>query len=228
MKDVLTHNEMCSIEKVNLQRGMNFRPGDKNYSILLMSVMSNSPYNDGFSEDGRLLTYEGEDVSKRDIQSPKSVDQPIFTKTGLTNNGKFFKAAEDYKLGRRKNPEKVKVYEKVTNNVWSDKGWFYLIDVYFEHSLQEKRKTFKFILSALYQLGNAQEIEDFEFSRRIPTRVKQIVWERDGGRCVDCGATTDLHFDHILPFSKGGTSTDPSNVQILCSRHNLKKSNKIL
>lgn len=67
-----------------------------------------------------------------------------------------------------------------------------------------------------------------ERSRIIPTNVKLEVWARDSGRCVTCGATDELHFDHIVPFSKGGTSLKAENVQLLCARHNLSKSAKIL
>ena len=35
---------------------------------------------------------------------------------------------------------------------------------------------------------------------------KLEVWKRAGGRCVKCGQTDELHFDHILPYAKGGTS----------------------
>lgn len=66
-----------------------------------------------------------------------------------------------------------------------------------------------------------------ERSRIIPTSVKLEVWARDGGKCVVCGATDELHFDHILPFSKGGTSLMAENIQLLCARHNLSKSIKI-
>jgi 5-methylcytosine-specific restriction endonuclease McrA len=37
-----------------------------------------------------------------------------------------------------------------------------------------------------------------------------------------------LHFDHDLPYSKGGTSITEDNVQLMCARHNLKKGNKIV
>jgi 5-methylcytosine-specific restriction endonuclease McrA len=63
--------------------------------------------------------------------------------------------------------------------------------------------------------------------RLIPTSVKLEVWKRDGGKCVVCGATNELHFDHIIPFSKGGTSLKADNVQLLCARHNLEKRDKI-
>jgi 5-methylcytosine-specific restriction endonuclease McrA len=35
------------------------------------------------------------------------------------------------------------------------------------------------------------------------------------------------HFDHIIPYSKGGSSKDPKNIQLLCVRHNLSKRDRI-
>lgn len=61
---------------------------------------------------------------------------------------------------------------------------------------------------------------------RIPDDVRLAVWTRDGGRCVKCRATQDLEFDHIIPVSRGGSSTE-RNVQILCQRCNLQKSDSI-
>jgi hypothetical protein len=43
-----------------------------------------------------------------------------------------------------------------------------------------------------------------------------------------CGASDDLHFDHDLPFSLGGTSITADNVQLLCARHNLAKHDAIV
>ncbi len=60
----------------------------------------------------------------------------------------------------------------------------------------------------------------------IPRDVVDAIWRRDGGRCVYCGSTENLHLDHIIPFSKGG-DTSIENLQILCRSCNLKKSNKI-
>jgi len=64
-------------------------------------------------------------------------------------------------------------------------------------------------------------------TRMIPSAVKQAVWERDKGACTMCGAKDELHFDHIIPYSKGGSSMVVTNVQLLCARHNLGKSAKI-
>lgn len=231
MKEIMSHAEMTIKEGIPLQRGMNYHIGEKDYSIFLMSVREGSPYNDDFDDKSQILIYEGEDVSRTEQDHPKEFDQPLFTRAGVpTNNGKFFQAAEAYKLKRRHLPEQVKVYEKIDVNVWADKGWFSLIDVKFEYSDREKRKVFKFILKVQSEedIKNAEEKEKFEFSRRIPTEIKKIVWERDGGKCITCGANTDLHFDHVIPFSKGGSSRDPKNVQILCARHNLTKSAHII
>jgi hypothetical protein len=61
----------------------------------------------------------------------------------------------------------------------------------------------------------------------ISEDVKLVVWARDGGACVRCGAKQNLHFDHIIPVAMGGGSTE-ANIQILCQTCNLKKSNKIV
>jgi 5-methylcytosine-specific restriction endonuclease McrA len=62
----------------------------------------------------------------------------------------------------------------------------------------------------------------------IPTPVKVEVWRRDRGQCVECSSTKNLHFDHDIPFSKGGSSLTAANVRLLCAKHNLEKSDKIL
>lgn len=63
-------------------------------------------------------------------------------------------------------------------------------------------------------------------SRHIPRAVRQRVWQRYGGKCVECDAADYLEFDHIIPVAKGGSNSD-SNIQLLCRRCNLKKSDRI-
>jgi HNH endonuclease len=60
----------------------------------------------------------------------------------------------------------------------------------------------------------------------IAREVKQAVWERDGGRCVECGSNFDLHYDHVIPFSMGGASTF-ENLQVLCADCNRSKGASI-
>jgi 5-methylcytosine-specific restriction endonuclease McrA len=63
-------------------------------------------------------------------------------------------------------------------------------------------------------------------SRYIPAEVKRIVWTRDHGRCVICGSNRKLHWDHDIPFRKGGSNSE-KNIRILCEKCNLQKSDKI-
>jgi len=58
--------------------------------------------------------------------------------------------------------------------------------------------------------------------------MKIKIQARDKGQCVRCGSKENLHFDHDLPFSKGGTSLTAANVKILCMKHNLRKGAKLI
>lgn len=62
---------------------------------------------------------------------------------------------------------------------------------------------------------------------RIPDDVRGLVWARDGGRCVRCGAGEDLQFDHVIPVAKGGGNAH-TNIQILCGDCNRLKSDRII
>jgi hypothetical protein len=59
-------------------------------------------------------------------------------------------------------------------------------------------------------------------TRTIPQDVKIHVAHRDGGRCRQCGSDQDLHYDHMIPWSKGGANTI-NNIQLLCGYHNRLK-----
>jgi len=227
---IISYREMCDQENVQtLQRGMNYKLNG-HYSVILMSQRKNSPYNDRICDDDQSVEYEGHDCPKTEnLKYPKTLDQPRITKSGkLTQNGLFAKAVEDYKDQLRK-PEIVRVYEKIFAGIWSEKGFFKLIDYRYSKD-NSGRKVFIFKLTDPYFESEENNVKGDNLrprSRIIPSEVKKEVWIRDKGRCVICGATDELHFDHDLPYSKGGSSITAENVKILCARHNLKKSNKI-
>jgi hypothetical protein len=207
---------------------MNFGLGG-NHSVILMSLRRNAPYRDRLEENGTILIYEGHDEPKTGVEiDPKLIDQPERYSSGLlTQNGKFHKAAQETKAGLRP-PERVRVYEKIHTGIWAYSGLFHLVDSWQEPD--KHRRVFKFRLIAV-EVG-----EDFgcppianPIRRRIiPTAVKLAVWKRDKGQCVICGAKDELHFDHDLPWSKGGTSLTQDNVQLMCARHNLQKRDSIM
>jgi len=109
---LIKYNQLVMNEGgINLQAGMNF--GIKgSYSIVLMSTLKSSPYSDQMLDDG-IIKYEGHDQYRISKDQKKLVDQPIANTSGtLTQNGKFFQAAEQFKEGKRE-AAKVKVYRKM-------------------------------------------------------------------------------------------------------------------
>jgi hypothetical protein len=215
---------------------MNFGIKGK-YSIVLMSSATNAPYSDKMLDDG-IIEYEGHDIDARELRTlinegvipftseKKTVDQPLASyRTGvLTENGKFFSAATRYKKSNE-SPAVIQVYRKLKPSIWVNEGRYGLIDAALQNDGQ--RKVFKFYLKPITDGDHGADHIDLEHDRNIPGDIKREVYQRDQGKCVKCGSDNNLHFDHILPFSKGGTSKKESNIQLLCARHNLQKSNNI-
>ena len=223
--DIISYTELVFTEGQNLQRGMNFK-SNTSYSIFLMSVRKNAPYADEIDKETGTIIYEGHDMQANHSEKPKEDDQQLFTPHGsLTQNGKFYIAAQSYKLRITDEPHKIKVYEKVQEGVWSYKGFFNLVDAKLIYTGQ--RKVFKFYLQPV-EVKKLRKPKIIPFTRIIPTEVKIEVYKRDKGKCVICGSKENLHYDHDFPFSKGGTSITAKNVRILCMKHNLEKSAKIM
>jgi hypothetical protein len=222
-KSIISYSDIVRREYIMLQRGMNFRI-KHGYSIILMSVRRGAPYKDRWHPDTGILEYEGHDEPKQAGIDPKKKNQPLKTTAGtLTENGKFFQAATDYKEGKRK-PELVQVYEKISVGVWCDRGGYELIDA--KVLSDDGRKVCRFFLRPAKAPSKSEPF--LKITRAIPTQVKVEVWKRDEGKCVICGKKDNLHFDHDVPYSKGGSSITAKNVKLLCARHNLEKSNKIM
>ena len=79
---------------------------------------------------------------------------------------------------------------------------------------------------------NKEKIKIRRTPRDINARLRFKVLKRDNFKCVYCGkspannSNVKLHVDHIVPWSKGG-ETVIENLQTLCSKCNLGKSNII-
>lgn len=225
--DIISYLDMCREEGVSLQRGMNYRLKG-HHSVILMSLRRGAPYADRVEEKGTVIIYEGHDApAERDGLNPKTLDQLATGPGGsLTQNGLFVQAATEYRAGKRP-AERVRVYEKIKQGIWAYNGLFELIDA--RQELSGGRKVFKFRLElAAYEEPQPEEAREvLDHGRVIPADVKLAVWQRDGGQCVVCGSRDNLHFDHIIPYSKGGSSLVAENIQILCARHNLAKHDRI-
>lgn len=225
--EIISYRELCNVEEQQqIQRGMNFNIRD-GYSVVLMSIKPNAPYADRNSSDGLTIYYEGHDTTG---DKQKIHDQPLYHSGGsLTQNGLFCKAIDDGK----KNGiyPLVKAYEKLKPGIWTYRGLFEMKDYSIVH--RDGRKVFEFVFTITDQeLDEAKKHHkekriNQEQTRQIPGPVKAEVYIRDGGKCVMCGASDNIHFDHILPYSKGGTSLKVENIQLLCARHNLQKSAKL-
>lgn len=67
--------------------------------------------------------------------------------------------------------------------------------------------------------------------RKLMTQeLRNKIKERDNYTCQICGKympdEVGLHIDHIIPISKGGKTVE-QNLQVLCDKCNLRKSNRV-
>ena len=86
-------------------------------------------------------------------------------------------------------------------------------------------------LEKLYKYNNFIGNEDEKeigikvIRKTITEELRDTIYKRDGYKCKQCGSKKDLVIDHIIPFSKGGT-TELKNLQTLCKICNSKKGNR--
>ena len=162
-----------------------------------------------------------------EVPDPKKLDQVDRSPNGsFTQNGFFHEAAMAFQRGGSP-AELVKVYEKILVGIWTYNGVFLLVDAWKEES--GGRQVFKFKLES--SPDQIQQLVPSEshllHTRIIPRDIKLAVWQRDKGQCQRCGSKKNLHFDHDIPYSLGGTSILAQNVQLLCAKCNLSKHNRI-
>jgi len=198
------------------------RPGD------LAAILTNMPD----SKDGigiKMSIILGKDSSTKIVWLPlPSVDKTMLDlqlsqPTKLYNHQGCFNASQEGDLfGILMFRNKVYFVEDDVFSDTSEEEAILLIKK-LSYSEDNRLKRLREEIKALDQLvsnGNSTHRE------AITDSVKLLVYNRYGGKCVNCGSDKDLHFDHIIPFSKGGSNTE-KNIQILCERCNLQKSDNI-
>ena len=99
-------------------------------------------------------------------------------------------------------------------------SWYNALDRFEEYINKEDNDT---TIKLIEDKGRNDKYK--HITKREPDdRLKVQVLMRDGNRCRICGAKCDggihkLHFDHIIPWAKGGETT-LDNLQVLCSECN--------
>lgn len=220
--EALTFEQMCRREGIYLQRGM-YASTPRGRPVLLISPGKKSVYDDLVEERAEILIYEGHNAMRSARRPhPQLVDQPLDTVSGRrTANGILFDAAAAYRDGVSP-PMAVQIYRKIRGGIWADLGEYRLIDAWRESD--GRRLVVRFKLRRSGAAGRSRG--EAPNPRYIPPDVRVKVWNRDHGRCVVCGSTRDLHYDHVVPVARGG-GNDAKNLQLLCSAHNLAKSDDI-
>lgn len=158
------------------------------------------------------------DISRtRDNVGFEKVCKCIFVKT----TGWFYYVDEDGDISKIKEEDAAKVKADQFDIMKSlEKYWI---------EIEERKKIKKRLLRGeIRKKILKEEFKGFKENTRenISEELRHEVWRRDGGKCVKCGSQENLEFDHIIPISRGGSST-ARNIQILCEKCNREKSDNI-
>jgi hypothetical protein len=143
------------------------------------------------------------------------------------------------KVGQRPSLTEWELSEpKISYNCYRQRfgGWVNACTKFIEYKVGGNILAEDFVLSDKEEQkdhtnNNAEYKKENSRSISLTLRLKVLI--RDNFRCVFCGKSpatdldTKLHIDHIKPFSKGGKSI-LENLQTLCEKCNLGKSNKQL
>lgn len=126
------------------------------------------------------------------------------------------------KVEERKKQEKIEEESKLKENLRRE-----IIENENDRIEKERIKKLSIeITDELIEQGLLSNTNNILKREKIPQEVLDNVWNRDGGKCVNCGSQEKIEFDHIIPFSRGGSNTY-RNIQILCEKCNREKSDRI-
>ncbi len=210
---VVSHAEVLVREQQGLQKNMNYRT-DGRPSVFLISDKGEE-HTDEWHAGEQLFIVEGHDATTKGSKKSEE-DQELAHESGkLSDNGKFYREAQLYRDGVRREAMQIQVYERLDSGVWYDKGIFSLVDA--QRHMKDKRRIFKFVLAPAFGGGD----DGYNIERMIPAATKQLVWERDGGRCAVCRADSGLFFTLMQRENDGGSQSDSENVTLTCNVHTI-------
>ena len=164
-------------------------------------------------------------------------------KAGFTTEGAWFWKRHRFKAGkivgaRRVKPQELtslqllQVEQPVALVLAESRQWWWFRDCFYWEDegltahdvmalvIDRERKRQRRLERA--HASMQQDLVPTQRREPIPREVRLAVWERDGGRCRECGDNFDLQYDHVIPFSMGGASS-VENLQLLCGPCNRDK-----
>lgn len=114
---------------------------------------------------------------------------------------------------------------------WFEDDWYWASPSYDQSDVlalvRDRQRRERAKLDRAHMLLKAEDTGAARSRRpHIPRELRRAVFERDGGRCVECCSNFDLQYDHILPIALGG-ATSLENLQLLCGPCNRAKSDNI-
>lgn len=186
---------------------------------------------DSLEMTGIVGSFNGENARKVNISSIHQLE--LFFQLGKVKNNRFNHFKENIlpiheEFISSKVIEIKKLKEIAEENALKEILKQEILNKENEKLEKEKIKQLKNqVRKELIEEGMLSSLNESDLKREpIPQDILDKVWNRDGGKCVKCGSQEKIEFDHIIPFSKGGSNTY-RNLQILCEKCNRQKSNSI-
>ena len=150
-------------------------------------------------------SYERHREKRREKSREKYANDPVYRekvkqeKRDLWANNLEYreKAKEKNKIYREENKEELRIKQQKYIEENKDKIRERQRKYYYDNPEHIKK-----LRKALYEKNQKKLVED---QRRIRKERRQYLEEYLGGKCVKCGATERLDFDHIIPADKSYT-----------------------
>ena len=178
---------------------------------------------------GIIGSFQGSTNRDVNVKSIAELESVFQTGEFLSENCKLFKTNYLHDFENQINIRIEDYYKKISEeNLDKEKEQIRFQILKAENKKKEKERLNTLRNEIENKLSESGEISISLMPKRerIPQDVMDKVWNRDGGKCVQCGKSEKLEFDHIIPHSKGGSNTI-RNLQLLCEKCNRVKSNNI-